>query len=196
MKSAIRLFAAGLVLAGLPLTTPAASADGTRLTKHQLKHISLERKTPQVRIPGGVVNAIRPNCPNPAVRSLDARIIARSSSRVTVRITAVVENMGRVAYASRPGQQALTLARDTSGRSASVVARRDFPRLAPGQRITISWDQSISRYGYGEFPPVFQAAIGYDPDITLDGNPANDDCRGTDNRRRLDGQVVNAMLAR
>lgn len=193
MKSVYRLIFAGLVMAGLP---SAPALGGSLQLKVPLQDARLDRLQPQVKVPGGVATALRPNCPNPAVRALDANVIRRSGSQATVRFTAVVENMGRVAYVSRPGQQGFTLSRDTSGRVASVVARRDFPRLNPGQRVTLSWTQTISRYGYGEFPPVFLAAIGYDPDIRLDSNPANDDCRGTDNRRTLNGQIVNAMLSR
>lgn len=193
MKSVYRLIAAGLLMANLPAAP--ALAGGLTLDK-PLQNIRLDRVKPQVRIPGGVAAALRPNCPNPAVRSINARVVSRTASNATVRITAVVENLGRVAYVSRPGQQGFTLARDTSGRAGSIMARRDFPRLNPGQRVTISFTQTVSRWGYGEFPPVFDARIGYDPDITLDSNPANDDCRGTDNRRTLNGQIVNAMLSR
>ena len=75
------------------------------------------------------------------------------------------------------------------------VAFQDFPRLNPGQQTVLTWHQNISQYGYGEFTPVFEARLSFDPDIRLDGNPSNDDCRMNNNRKRLSGQTINAMLA-
>ena len=134
--------------------------------------------------------ALQIACPNPALHSLRPMVISQTRNGATIQITAIVRNVGAADYVSNPGQQHVILLMD-----GQPVAQRDFPRLSRGQQMTLAWHQDISRYGYGEFTPVFEARLGFDPDIRLDGNPSNDDCRMTDNRKRLNGQTINAMLA-
>jgi len=129
-------------------------------------------------------------CPNPAVLGIQTMVISQGPSGARVRLMATVKNLGGQ-WSSQAGQQSLTL---TKGRE--VLARTDFPSLRPGETRTISWVETTGRYGYGEFPPVFRARISYDPDIYLDRNERNDDCRRTDNVQELSGTVITALLSR
>jgi hypothetical protein len=45
-----------------------------------------------------------------------------------------------------------------------------------------------------EFAPSFIARISYDPDITMDGNKQNDDCRNDNNSRTISADTVSALL--
>ncbi len=46
----------------------------------------------------------------------------------------------------------------------------------------------------GEFPPSYVLEIGYNPDIRIDGNPNNDDCRLGSNRLERSGAQMRTLL--
>ena len=152
--------------------------------------INLDRIQPRLdhKIPVPTAN-LRINCPNPMIRDITAEVLSRTATQARVRITAVVENAGGVAYRSSPRQQSITLMRDNRR-----VSTQGFTVINPGNRFFVTYEEVVSRHGYGEFPPTFHARLAYDPDIRIDGNPANDDCRSNDNRRSMSGQVVNRLL--
>lgn len=142
-------------------------------------------------------------CPDPAVVELTARLVSRSRSAPRtegrVEIVAIVENVGRFAYESGPGQQALRLyelgfefvtgdepLEFYTGISGHPVASVDFPSLRPGGRVvayhTVYIDLDVIR-------PGFRAAIEYDLDIRNDGNPQNDDCDTGNNQREINAEI-------
>lgn len=62
------------------------------------------------------------------------------------------------------------------------------------QAVTVMFERpwNISSPAEGEFPPSYMLEIGYDPDIRIDGNPNNDDCRLGNNRLERSGAEVRA----
>jgi hypothetical protein len=46
-----------------------------------------------------------------------------------------------------------------------------------------------------EFPPSYRLVIAYDPDISNDGNPANDDCNGRNNVQSVTSAQINSLFS-
>lgn len=137
-------------------------------------------------------------CPDPAAKTLDFEIVSRTGDfRGRVRIVGVVKNLGRAAYESGPNQQSVQLWEDVQGASErQPVASQAFQDLAPNQEVRVSYerDWNASSPAEGEFPPSYILMISYDPDIQMDGNEANDDCRAGNNRKERSGMDINAMF--
>lgn len=146
-----------------------------------------------VRVPQGrILEPIA--CPDPATVEIGvANIRSRLRSGVTYYdfdIVGTIRNVGRGEWSSGRGQQFASLVRN-SGASQTLVSR-DFTRLSPGASFALASRMSLA--ASEEFPPDLELAIGYDPDIRLDGNPANDDCRMGNNSRRLSGRDLMRQL--
>jgi len=138
-------------------------------------------------------------CPDPALRRLTFRVVERTPGRRhvgKVSLIATVENVGKGEYRSRSNQQTVDLYETVPGRAPRRVAGREFATLAPGQRFDLVWTRAwdASSPAEGEFPPSFEARLAYDPDIRIDGNPANDECTTKNNAARLNGKSINEAL--
>ncbi len=132
------------------------------------------------------------SCPDPSARQIDFQIIQRISQfRGRVRILGAVRNVGRAAYESNPGQQTAYLYENSR-----LVAERRFQNLAPGQEVRVAFERNwnASSPAEGEFPPIYKLAIGYDPDISSDGNPKNDDCNLSNNKVERSSGPINALF--
>lgn len=148
-------------------------------------------------VPPGANRALTPGtlrgleCPDPAIDRIDITVLSRDvrSSEARVRISAVIKNRGLVAYDSNPRQQSATLYVGDF-----QVGSVDFPRLAPGQQVVVSYDTAwlVAR----EFPPAVRAQLSYDPGIRTDGRPANDDCNAANNRLSRPGDEVNRIISK
>lgn len=106
----------------------------------------------------------------------DIRVTAnqvRSSNGYSI-VTVKVVNTSNVDYLSGRGQQALVI-----NRQAGSV-KVPFTNLRRGDEIV--WRD---RVGPSEHPITYSIAISFDPDIFVDGNPQNDDCRRSNNRAVL-----------
>lgn len=145
-----------------------------------------------------LMKPLKVQCPDPGVKALEFEILSRESDyRGRVRITGTVRNVGAVAYDSGPNQQSVQLWEDVQGVSEKQpVASRAFEDLAPDQEVTVSYVRSwnASSPAEGEFPPSYLLLISYDPDIAMDGNEGNDDCRSTNNRKERSGMEINSMF--
>lgn len=137
------------------------------------------------------------SCPDPAAHRIDFSIVQRTSQFAgRVKIVGVAKNVGGAAYESGSNQQQIHLYEHIPGGSPRLVAREPFHNLAPGQEATVqyerAWDSSSP--AEGEFPPTYKLQIVYDPDIRLDSNPKNDDCRGANNQKERSGADINALF--
>lgn len=130
-------------------------------------------------------------CPDPAIDRIDITVLSRDvrSSEARVRISAVIKNRGLAPYDSNPRQQSATLYVGDS-----QVGSVDFPRLAPGQQVVVSYDTAW--LAAREFPPAVRAQLSYDPGIRTDGRPANDDCNAVNNRLSRPGDEVNRIISK
>ena len=129
---------------------------------------------------------------DPAAHSISFRVLSRTTQfRGRVEIAGVIKNVGSATYQSRSGAQLAYLYEDRR-----LVASKDFPQLAPGQEIKLTygrnWDSSSP--AEGEFPPTYKLMIVYDPDIAIDGNRQNDDVYSKNNRTERSGTAINALF--
>ena len=170
-------------IAALAAAAAAALATGATAQTIQIDPGKLKPQLPgpQIQLPPG---GLRLACPDPAAAELrlaNIRIRSEGAARYyDFDVIGTIRNLGAAAWASGRGQQLAGLKR-----GSTTVASRDFVSLAPGQGFTLTTRMSL--YSADEFPPGVELSIAYDPDIRLDGNPANDDCRTGNNVRRLSG---------
>lgn len=94
----------------------------------------------------------------------------------TIGVSIRVANASGVDYVSNPGQQALVVNGTNGGNSGNVP----FTNLPAGQSVV--WTDTFHPF---EFPASYSAQVVFDPDIRLDGNPQNDDCRSSNNHGSL-----------
>ena len=168
-----QILAAVAVLTALPV---AAEAGGpfTIDVQFDVPIANLPQINPEIRI------ELTAACPDPAAVAIQASVVAAAPdlSWADVALTGVVRNNGG-AYASGANQQ-VALLQTTAG---ATLGQANFPILAPGQSVNIG---STIRVASGdEFLPDVQLQISYDPDIFIDGNTANDDCRMGNNQTVL-----------
>ena len=115
--------------------------------------------------------------PDPACMEIQYSLVSQTSDTAgTVLIKGVVQNIGTEDYLSDPNQQSVQLWAD-----GVMVALTPFEDLVVDEQVTVeeerSWDTE------SEFPPVehYQLIVTYDPDILLDENVNNNDCRFSNN---------------
>jgi hypothetical protein len=123
------------------------------------------------------ININRPSCPNPAVTDLQIQTQNLADGYVKVTVKATVKNIGGKAYSSNPGQQALFLYKN-----GTYVAKKDFEDLAVGISFSMTYSYTAKRTVVAQ-TVSFKAQINYDPDIRMDGNTGNDDCKSADNSK-------------
>ena len=197
MKKVTFLALVGLIMAAFVAGSSSVSLGGTKELKPGAVKPKLIYKPKPIPIPPPRLC----NGPDPAVTSLRVTksIVVRNGVRTGIlRITATLKNVGTQNYVSRPGQQSFAIwvknPEATGPSSIKVVVSRDFPRLNKGASITISgtyqiprlvqWNHRQPRYGECKAGRVIWALVSYDPDITMDSNPHNDDCSLRNNKKR------------
>ena len=109
----------------------------------------------------------------------------------TVKIEAVVKNVGSLNYSSGANQQVVLLYEDVPGAASRLVASRTFQNLPVNGSTIVSYSRAwrIS----DEFPPSYTAVIVFDPDIYIDGNTNNDDENNSNNRLTRQGSDINGL---
>ncbi|MEN9216456.1 MAG: hypothetical protein Q6K90_03920 [Gloeomargarita sp. HHBFW_bins_162] len=136
-------------------------------------------------------------CPDPAAQAVHFTLVNRTTPfQGRVRITGVIRNQGTAAYQSGANQQFVYLYEQMPGGRPQLVAQRSFQNLTPGQEVTVVFERNwnSSSPAEGEFPPSYILEVGYDPDIRIDANPNNDDCRLGNNRLERSGSAINALF--
>lgn len=116
-------------------------------------------------------------------------------------IVPVVKNIGSRNWHSNPNQQGIFLDFVTPGNRVHHATHRNFPaNMRAGQSGgALKWpDHWIE--GTGEFrepPHGYHIYLSYDPDIYIDGNPANNDCNQHNNSVSVSAdQMHHAILSR
>ncbi len=129
-------------------------------------------------------------CSGPDLRAdrIEFTIVSAEAGRAVVRITGVVRNNGTSDFESTPGKQSIAL---FEGRR--FLADRSFYTLKAGQEAQVDFELEFDP-NHLDPPPIYELAIIYDPDIFQDGNRANDDCDGANNRIRQSGSRIGELL--
>ncbi|MCB9993238.1 MAG: hypothetical protein H6873_06240 [Hyphomicrobiaceae bacterium] len=94
----------------------------------------------------------------------------------SIAVEVRVANISTADYVSDPAQQMLVIEGHNGGHSGMMR----FAELASGRFI--QWNDTFEPF---EFPATYNAYVAFDPDILLDGNPQNDDCRASNNQASL-----------
>ncbi|MBX9575240.1 MAG: hypothetical protein K2X07_06340 [Caulobacteraceae bacterium] len=113
-----------------------------------------------------------------------------------VSISYEVLNRGRQAWASGPRQQQVTVrvTNANTGRTfteTEALAEAAAPRGGMGRFTTPMIRNAFDDF---EFGGDVEVEIGYDPDITIDGNRCNDDAATANNVLRVSNAQVSAFL--
>jgi hypothetical protein len=134
-------------------------------------------------------------CPDPMLNGIEVRMLSRDpQGQYFFRLSAHVENKGRGAYSSADGQQVVRIEQISPGNRPRQIAVGAFRNIAAGGRSgEISHDVLRWRISQ-EFPPSYRFTIAYDPDISADGNPGNDDCELKNNSTTITGAEINAII--
>lgn len=114
-----------------------------------------------------VVGPIQTVCP-------DIKLATSQHERAdgSIRVTIKVINTSGADYVSETGRQVLVIEGSEGGRSGSLA----FGNVRRGDEII--WGDIFRPF---EFPASYRAHLAFDPDIRIDGNPQNDDCRSSNN---------------
>ena len=158
------------------------------------------RPTPKLRL--GKQLRSRRLCPDPVLQRIVPGWPSRNADGTyNFRLFAVVRNIGRGTYESRRTQQTITLKQGSRVLKVSGWSTRYATKVVvpPGARGEVASDfveiRNLSA-NPGEFAANFSAFITYDPDIRRDGNPKNDDCRNSNNRKVLTVNELRRILSR
>lgn len=184
------LLTAGVLMSALSTTAPVhAEGRGTPSFVIQDHGIRIDQHDGQRRLPFQVepVPGITLACPDPIAQEISFRLARRYNETVgMVHVVGTVRNNGGD-YRSGRNQQLIQLLED-----GQVIEQRPFTNLGSGESISVS--RYIQWHTTNEFPPTYKIAIVYAPDISVDGNMANDDCRLTNNTRQRSGQDINNLF--
>lgn len=148
-------------------------------------------------------------CPDPAIMPLTPRWARVNPDGRTFffQLYTRIHNVGTVPYVSRGNQQTISFheggrflvslpwyptSDDAVGAVSTVVASdaQEVVLGPPRHKMLVipRWDPSSSA--------DFTAEFSYDPDISSDGNPNNDDCNRTNNKVRLTAAELRRLLAK
>lgn len=184
------LLAAGILMSAMSATST-VHAEDHRMPSFVIQDhgIRIDQHNGQRRLPFQVepVPGVTFACPDPTAHEISFRLARRyNDTRALVHVVGTFRNGGGD-YRSGRNQQLVQLLEN--GR---VVEERPFANLASGESLSLSkyvqWDRT------NEFPPTYKIAIVYAPDISVDGNTANDDCRLNNNTRQRSGQDINDLF--
>ena len=136
------------------------------------------------------------SCPDLALTGVEVRALSRDpQGQYFFRLVATIENRGGVDFRSARGQQQVDIYQVPSGGSARRIGQFDFDTVAAGSNnVEASYDVLRWRTSQ-EFPPSYRFNIVFGPDISADGNKANDDCTTTNNSTTISGQDINNIIA-
>ena len=146
---------------------------------------------PQIKYPGKFI--YKPNCPDLAAVDVKFQILNRYTRHSgKVRISGVVKNVGSKNFVSNPRQMSVVLYEEAPGGRAVIRARQSFGNIPAGRTVQVSFTRTW--YTSTEFPPNYRVCVIYDPDIKLDSNPQNDDCRSSNNCKTPRGSDINKLF--
>ena len=154
-------------------------------------------------VPGAIADRpapglVRPvlRCPDPAITQITVtNVRAHAGGVFDFTLGATLRNAGTAPYRTSPGQQAVNAYIHPPGTQPRHLRTYNFQDLAIGEQRQLQYEVRGWRSS-DEFPPSYEFALSYDPDILSDGNKANDDCRTVNNRRTISPREINtAVLA-
>ena len=186
-----------LIALSAVVVTGVASAQESKIKPKVLTEISL---TPaQKQILSGIRPGARPNFPDltvEAIRVVPLRILQRDAlkrkAKLRVRIEVDVRNLGSVNYESNANQQSVYL--NFLYDDKKFIGELPFKNVNAGAKVKLVFETDWDWMSSEEFPQGIKAAIGFDPDIYIDGNTKNDDVRVSNNSKEYAGIDIQRSL--
>jgi hypothetical protein len=134
-------------------------------------------------------------CQDLALTGVEVRMLSRDpQGQYFFRLSAAIENHGGVDYRGARGQQQVDIYQISSGGSSRRLGQFDFDSVSAGSdRIEATYDVLRWRTSQ-EFPPSYRFNIVFGPDISSDGNAANDDCSRSNNSTTITGDEINSII--
>jgi hypothetical protein len=134
-------------------------------------------------------------CPDLALTGVEILALSRDpQGQYFFRLAATVENRGGVDFRSARGQQWVDIGQVSSGGSARRIGQFDFDTVASRSDNVVATYDVLRWRTSDEFPPSFRFTIVFGPDISADGNTANDDCTATNNSTMISGEDINSII--
>lgn len=187
--------------AAAPLTMAADPAPTKPLITPMKTPTAPAQLQPGVRVPGSATlpqpgkTPVRIGCPDPAVTLKVGWPGRNADGTYNIKLLASVVNKGGATFRSNRNQTQIVIYEGSRvlKREQFVSNRATIVEYAPGQGG--SHVHPIPRWNpTSEFLDNFRAEISYDPDVRVDGNPDNDDCRATNNSATLTVTEVKRVL--
>lgn len=134
--------------------------------------------------PWGLPWLLQCHGPDPAVAVRFELVERFGPTHGRVRITATLENLGDAAWSSDENQQTAHFYEDSA-----LLETRNFQTLTLDEKVEIIYEREW--WTSDEFrPSKYRFELWYDPDIAVDNNPLNDDCRSNNNvAERLTAEI-------
>jgi hypothetical protein len=151
---------------------------------------------PLTPLPKGVQDKMRPALACRPDLTITRIVLTRSGpTRNIISVSVEVKNIGRDNFVSDPRQAGVSAVL-TNG-STSGVTNLDLGSLAQvnaGSARILNAVTSSMPFDTFEFGGEVRASINYDPDITMDGQPCNDDAVYANNAFAISNDAVRAWL--
>jgi hypothetical protein len=175
-----------------PLITPMKKPSATPAAATPLPGASVPGAATLPR-PGTV--PVRVGCPDPAVQLRVGWPGRNADGTYSFQLLASIVNKGAATFRSNRNQTQIALYE--GGRMLKTEAftsnRATIVEYAPGQGGSHVY--AVERWNpASEFLDEYRAQISYDPDVRVDGNPDNDDCRAANNATRLSVIEIRRVL--
>lgn len=182
--------------------TPAALAADPVPTKPIIKPMlkpAAPAALPGVRAPAAATlpgaAKVRIGCPDPSVQLRVGWPGRNADGTYTFKLLANIVNKGGATFRSNRNQTQIALYEGGRMLKTEPFAsnRATVVEYAPGQGDSHVY--AVPRWNpNSEFLDEFRAQLSYDPDVRVDGNPDNDDCRAANNTTRLTPAEIRRVL--
>ena len=139
--------------------------------------------------------ATKGSCPDLMINGVEVQMLSRDpQGEYFFRLVATVENQGGREYRSSTGQQVVELHQVSQTGAFRHIRNWGFGSIAVGgEGFDAKYDVLRWRLSQ-EFPPAYRFTIVFDPDISGDGNAANDDCTANNNSTTITGAEINSII--
>lgn len=136
---------------------------------------------------------LRPNCPDLAALQIKVEKISGGAYSGKIKITGIVKNIGRKDFVSNPAQMSIALYEVRPGGATVLRKKASFANIPAGRTAQLA-PYYTNWYTGNEFPSNFRLVIMYDPDISMDNNPRNDDCNSGNNVKEVTGYTIHNIF--
>jgi hypothetical protein len=188
IKTALAAISSCAVFVSLAMAAPPAGSTGQTVTP--------SASGPLTPLPKGVQDKMRPVLACRPDLTISRIILTRSGpTRNIISVSVEVKNIGRDSFVSDPRQAGVSAVL-TNGNTNGVtnLDLGSIAELSGGSARIYNGITGSMPFDTFEFGGEVRAAINYDPDITIDGQPCNDDAVYANNTFAVSNDAIRAWL--